>query len=100
NGAEALQKITASVADGKPYDLVFLDWNMPQMSGVEVLEACRAQPQYKDMLVVMVTSESEHKNVLRALKSGADDYVVKPCNPSIIKAKLEHINTRLAKKSA
>lgn len=100
DGQEAQDKLAAALQEGKPFELVFLDWNMPVKTGIEVLEECRAKPEFKDLLMIMVTSEAEQKNVFRALKAGADDYVVKPCNPNIIKGKLEHINKRLAKKAA
>ena len=72
-------------------DIVFLDWNMPEMDGLEFLKKARAMPAYKDLPIFMVTSESAKYNVLAALKSGATDYIVKPINERLFKEKVSEI---------
>jgi two-component system chemotaxis response regulator CheY len=100
DGTQALDMISKALIANDPYQLLFLDWNMPDKTGIEVLEHCRSQAVCKDLVIVMVTSEAESKNVIRALKAGADDYIVKPCSPAVLRAKVDHINKRLAGKKA
>ncbi|MDR0512108.1 MAG: response regulator [Treponema sp.] len=71
--------------------LVFLDWNMPKMDGMEFLRKIRAMPDYKDIPVIMVTSESAKYNVIEALDSGATDYIIKPIRDKVFKEKLAKI---------
>jgi two-component system chemotaxis response regulator CheY len=87
NGMTALQLLgTHSV------HLVLLDWNMPQLSGMDFLKKVRAMPQYKTLPIVMVTSESARYNVIDALKNGATDYIIKPINYKNLKAKISKID--------
>ncbi len=72
-------------------DLVLLDWNMPKLSGIDFLKKVRAMDNYKNLPIVMVTSESAKYNVIEALKSGATDYLTKPVNSGIFKEKLSKI---------
>lgn len=77
NGKEAmalLEKESANVA------LVLLDWNMPEMNGMDTLLAIRTDPRYAAIPVMMVTTEGEKKNVVRAIQAGAKHYLTKPFN--------------------
>ncbi|GHV85548.1 chemotaxis protein CheY [Spirochaetia bacterium] len=86
NGKEALQQL-----ENQPVNLVLLDWNMPELSGIEFLKQVRAMDQYKDLPIIMVTSESAKYNVIEALKTGATDYIIKPINEKIFMEKLSKI---------
>jgi len=72
-------------------NLVFLDWNMPEMDGMEFLKRTRAIPDYKSLPIFMVTSEAAKYNVIKALGNGATDYVIKPINERIFKEKISRI---------
>jgi two-component system, chemotaxis family, chemotaxis protein CheY len=72
----------------QPYDLVFLDWNMPKMSGLEVLSYFRAQPEYDSTAFIMLTAESERHNIMTAIKAGATSYIVKPVAAAEVSKKL------------
>ena len=72
-------------------NLVFLDWNMPEMDGMEFLTKVRAMPDYKKLPIFMVTSESAKYNVIEALESGATDYIVKPINEKVFREKVSRI---------
>ncbi|PWU22008.1 MAG: hypothetical protein C5B49_01675 [Bdellovibrio sp.] len=98
DGNEAIFKLSKARSKGVPFDLLFLDWNMPNKTGIEVVEYCRASELFKDLPIIMVTAEAEKKNVLRALMNGANDYIVKPVSADILRAKLDHINEQLKKK--
>lgn len=60
------------------YDIVFLDWNLPDKSGYRLLQDIRARKKYDGMAAVMVTAESEERFVIQALKAGATAYITKP----------------------
>ena len=66
----------------QPYDIVFLDWNMPTISGLEVLSYFHTKPEYADTAFVMLTAESEQQNIMKAIKAGATSYIVKPVSPA------------------
>lgn len=88
DGKEAL-----AVLDKEPdrYKLVLVDWNMPVMNGLELLEELRRRPQYASILVVMVTTETELGHMARALEAGANEYVMKPFTRDILVSKLEMV---------
>lgn len=99
DGEEAMQKLKDAHAAGAPFGIVFLDWNMPKKSGYDVLNECRTSNEFAKLPIVMVTSEGERKHVLKALTSGATDYIVKPCSAPILTAKLKSINEALSRKA-
>ncbi|MCL1945549.1 MAG: response regulator [Chitinivibrionia bacterium] len=84
NGQDGLDKLAKSM----PLDVVLLDWNMPVKNGFEFLTEARANAAYKDVKIIMCTSESEKTRVLEALKAGANNYIVKPFTPESLKEKL------------
>ncbi|MDR2470483.1 MAG: response regulator [Treponema sp.] len=86
NGREALQQL-----QNQTVHLILLDWNMPELSGIDFLKQVRAMDQYKDLPIIMVTSESAKYNVIEALKTGATDYIIKPVNEKIFAEKLSKI---------
>jgi two-component system chemotaxis response regulator CheY len=73
DGEEAL-----ALLETQKVDLILLDWNMPRLSGIGFLKQVRAMDQYRDMPIIMVTSEASKINVIEALKNGATDYITKP----------------------
>ncbi len=77
-----------ALADGPVPELALIDWNMPVMNGLEFIRSVRKQPAYADMTLVMVTTESEQSQVVRALAAGAHEYVFKPFTPEALLGKL------------
>lgn len=71
-----------------PPDLVLVDWNMPEMDGLEFVRAVRAQPRLDALPLVMVTTETELSRMAEALASGADEYVMKPFTADALLQKL------------
>lgn len=100
DGREALVKIKEAWLNKVPFEMVFCDWNMPDVSGIDVVETCRGMAEYKDLPIVMVTAESERSQVIRALKAGATDYIVKPVAPEILEKKINLILDRINKRKA
>jgi two-component system chemotaxis response regulator CheY len=85
NGREALDRIREQ---GKP-DVALVDWNMPVMSGFELVQAVRSDPSLDGMPLIMVTTETEMDQVATALAAGANEYVMKPFTRDVLKGKLE-----------
>jgi len=69
-------------------DLVLLDWNMPEMDGMEFLRKVRAIPDYEELPIIMVTSEAAKYHIVEALQTGATDYIIKPVNANTFKTKI------------
>jgi two-component system chemotaxis response regulator CheY len=86
DGREALTALEASAAD--PPSFAFVDWNMPVMSGLEFVQAVRANVAYNALPIVLVTSETAFEHIDAALAAGADEYVMKPFTPEILAEKL------------
>ena len=73
------------------YDLIFCDWAMPDMSGVEVLKIIRSDDELKDIPFIMVTAEAEKEKILAAIKAGVSNYIVKPFTAETISATLKKV---------
>ena len=69
--------------------MIMVDWNMPQMDGLEFVKQVRTVPQYKSVPLMMVTTESETSQVIRALEAGADEYLMKPFSEESIVSKMK-----------
>ena len=84
NGLEAMDQMKAP---GK-IDFAMVDWNMPEMNGYEFVCAVRKEDEYKDVRLMMVTTETEMSQVVKALEAGANEYVMKPFTKDMITEKL------------
>lgn len=85
NGREGLDRLNAGLSP----ELILVDWNMPEMTGIEFVEAVRKPPFDSEAKLVMVTTETEVAQVARALDAGADEYVMKPFTKESIFEKLQ-----------
>jgi two-component system, chemotaxis family, chemotaxis protein CheY len=92
DGNDALARIKEA---GKP-DLAMVDWNMPGMNGYEFVCAIRKDHAFDDMKIVMVTTETEMEQVVKALEAGANEYIMKPFTDEVIREKLELLGFQLA----
>ena len=79
------------------FDLVLCDWEMPEMSGLELLTWCRQQPEYKDLQFIMVTSRGDKENVIQAIQAGVSDFVGKPFTNEQLLTKVKKSLTKLGK---
>jgi two-component system chemotaxis response regulator CheY len=70
-------------------DLACIDWNMPVMDGLTFVTKVRANPLWRNITLMMVTTESEHGQIVRALAAGAHEYLIKPFTPDAIRDKLD-----------
>ena len=85
NGREGLERLAGGLAP----EFILVDWNMPEMSGIEFVEAMRNPPYSSASRVLMVTTETEAAQMIRALEAGADEYVMKPFTKEAIVEKLQ-----------
>jgi two-component system, chemotaxis family, chemotaxis protein CheY len=85
NGKDALDQLERG-----PHrvSLILVDWNMPEMNGIEFLRNLRAEPQFGSVPVMMVTTETEAGQISAALEAGANEYVIKPFTEETIEEKL------------
>ena len=85
DGIEALEKLSSCY---KEIDLVLLDWNMPEMSGFDVLVEIKNSEKYKSLPVMMVTTESQKSSIVAAIRAGADNYLTKPFSIDELQTKI------------
>jgi two-component system chemotaxis response regulator CheY len=71
--------------------ILITDWNMPEMNGLELVKKVRGEQRYKDVPIIMVTTEGGKAEVITALKAGVNNYIVKPFTPQVLKEKLEAV---------
>jgi two-component system, chemotaxis family, chemotaxis protein CheY len=94
NGKEALRMFTAAHAEGAPYEVIFLDLMVPEMSGHAVLREIRAYEQQNKIAkehvvrILMVTALSDRESVVQAIKDGCDAYLVKPLQADQVRQQL------------
>ncbi|TWH02549.1 MULTISPECIES: chemotaxis response regulator CheY [Pseudoxanthomonas] len=97
NTAEADDGHTALAAlRAQPFDFVITDWNMPGMTGIELLRSIRADPKLKTLPVLMVTAEAKREQILEAAQNGVNGYIIKPFTAQTLEEKLNKIFERLA----
>ena len=84
NGREAVDKLAAG-----SIGLVITDWNMPEMSGLELVKAVRANDQTRHIPLLMVTTNAAQVHITEAIEAGVTDYVVKPFTPDTIREKIQ-----------
>ncbi len=88
DGKAGFNQVLEAEKNGAPFGCVVSDWNMPNMTGLEFLRQCKADPRFKAMPFILVTAESEQAQIIEAAKSGVSDYVIKPFNAVTFKEKL------------
>lgn len=85
NGAAGLQQVGA----GPLPDILLVDWNMPEMNGVDLIRAVRGRREWDALRILMVSSETSPGQINEALAAGADEYLMKPFTADGLRAKLE-----------
>lgn len=91
NGIEGLQQLV----ERPNTELALVDWNMPEMNGLDFVKAVRANPIYERIKLVMVTTETEPAKMARALMAGVDEFVMKPFTKDILLDKLQLIGVTM-----
>ena len=86
NGQDALDKLKT-----ESFGFVISDWNMPVMTGIDLLRAIRADDKLKAIPVLMVTAEAQKENLVEAIKAGVSNYIVKPFTTEVLQEKMSKI---------
>jgi len=96
NTAEADDGVSAlPMLQNGQFDFLVTDWNMPGMTGIDLLKAVRADDKLKDLPVLMVTAEAKRDQIVEAAQAGVNGYVVKPFTAAVLKEKIEKIFERV-----
>ena len=91
DGATAWPLIQGAIQEGKPYEFIVSDWNMPQMSGLDLLKNVRSTEGLEKLPFLMITAEAEQGNVVIAVKAGVSNFIVKPFSAAVLKEKIDKI---------
>lgn len=91
NGEMAWEKIQA---ENPPFDLILSDWIMPELTGIELLKKIRASTTHKSTIFVMVTTEHERHQVIKAVEAGVSSLIVKPFDKEKLLEKLKEIHKK------
>ena len=95
DGKTALPMIQAAHDAGQPYGFIISDWNMPGMTGIELLKTVRADAKVGNLPILMVTAEAKREQIIEAAQAGVNGYVVKPFTAQALKDKIEKIFERI-----
>jgi len=87
DGLDAWNKLNES----EGITTILTDWNMPKMNGLEFVIKVRADDRFKDRPIIMITTEGGKGEVVKAIKAGVNNYIVKPFTPQVLKEKLEAV---------
>ena len=93
SAAEAAERMAA-----RNYDIIFIDWIMPGKSGYALMQECRQERKFDDVAFVMVTSESDERHMIEALKAGATSYIIKPVLSNVFSDKVKKVLDWLGKR--
>lgn len=91
DGIPAWKMIQEAAERGEPFQFILSDWNMPGMTGLDLLKTVRADERFKSTPFLMVTAEGEQANVVTAVKAGVSNFIVKPFNNKTLLEKIEKI---------
>ncbi|MFH2050663.1 MAG: response regulator [bacterium] len=86
NGKDALAKLQV-----EKIDFVITDWDMPEMDGIELVSNIRKSDEFKSLPVIMISTRSVKEDIIEALKTGVNSYIVKPFTPDTLKEKIDQI---------
>ena len=93
SGLMAWSMLQDALKENQPYELIISDWNMPRMTGLELLRKVREKEELKHLPFLMITSESEPAQVVTAVKAGVSNFIIKPIVGYVFKEKLEKMFT-------
>lgn len=91
DGKSALEQLNDCANRHDPIQFVISDWNMPNLTGIDLLKACKADQKFSALPFMLVTAESEQSQIIEAAKAGVSEYVIKPFNAATLKVKIEKV---------
>jgi two-component system, chemotaxis family, chemotaxis protein CheY len=95
DGETAWPLIDQEASAGTPFQLILSDWNMPKLSGLDLLKKIRKDERVKAVPFLLITAESDKGQVMEAIKAGVSNYLVKPFTADQVKEKLEAVHKKL-----
>ena len=93
--ANAGAKTALPILEEGGVDVLETDWNMPGMTGIDLLKAVRANPKLVNLPVLMVTAEAKREQIIMAAQAGVNGYVIKPFTAATLKEKIEKVFERI-----
>lgn len=97
-GESGLEMMKKAHDNKDPFGFIFCDWNLPGMTGIDLLDFRNSDPRFKDVPFMIVTIESERNYVLKAVTMGVSEFIVKPFSKSTVRSKMQNVYNRLNKK--
>ncbi len=94
DGGLGKEQLTQAIKLSQPFNFVVCDWNMPNMTGLELLRYCRGEKTLAHLAFLMVTAESEMSQIADAVASGVDNYLIKPFTPATFKEKISAVYSK------
>lgn len=91
DGQDALDKLWEAQSKGEEFGLVISDWNMPTMTGLELLKRVRMVPDWKNLPFLLLTTESEKARIVQAVQAQVSNYMVKPIDEQTLKDKIQKV---------
>lgn len=91
DGIPAWKMINEAHDSGKPFQFIMSDWNMPGMTGLDLLKKLREDEKFKKIPFLMITAEGEQANVIIAVKAGVSNFIIKPFTPVTLEEKIKKI---------
>jgi len=91
DGIPAWEMLEKAHTEGQPFQFILSDWNMPGMTGLDLLKKIRADERFAKLPFLMVTAEGEQKDVVTAVKAGVSNFVVKPFNEKTLVEKINKV---------
>ena len=88
DGKTALEDLKVHAMLGEPYDLIFLDINMPEINGIQLLKMLRSMNVYSKIPVFIISTENNKDSVVKAISNGATNYILKPYSPRVVAEKV------------
>lgn len=95
NGKSAIRKLELAIEENAPYGLIMSDINMPELNGIDLVKKLKADDRFKNIPVVMISTENESITVLEAIQAGAINYILKPFTSETLKKKMKEIEKHL-----
>lgn len=89
NGVAAWEEIERSIRAQSPFRLLIIDWNMPQMNGIELLKKLQSFEETRNIAFILLTSNTEKEQVMEAIQSGVNVYIAKPFPAAVLEKKLK-----------
>lgn len=95
DGSHAIEVLKEAHTNQRPIDVMFVDWAMPHVNGLELIEYCKSKPEFASLSIVVVSAQREPKKIKQALEAGAMDYITKPIAPSELTTRINGILAKL-----